>query len=267
MEIKNFSSFNESLYSMAASIAPSNYSKPVRNDEYIVKGVVIEFPDTTQLLFEVVREDYFSDKINYKISVPRNENPLWHISRDYKHTPQNTIQQFYIDVFGDSIQMENYQEFVFVRCWNTEEDFIENEWEGFIFKSDSDGGFYEIKMKFIIISNPLKQNLRYTPEYFKNSYLDKNTAMWAIRHFYQELPNGIKYSDLMILKRKFESYLINIDETKSIVNLRETKVEGTSLLSLIYALSLRDNNILKNLKLTSNNINQCPTNKLLDTLF
>jgi len=84
MEIKNFLSFTESLYSMAASIAPSNYSKPVRNDEYIVKGVVIEFPDTTQLLFEVVREDYFSDKINYTISTPRNENPLWRVSRDYK---------------------------------------------------------------------------------------------------------------------------------------------------------------------------------------
>lgn len=269
MGIKNFSLFNESVYSMAAAIAPENYIKPVYNNEYIVKGVVVEFPDTTQLLFEVISEDYFSDKINYTISVPRNENSLWSINRNYRLNPNITIQQFYINVFGNSIQMENYQEFVFVRCWNTPADFVENDWSGFIFKSDSDSGFYEIKMKFVIISNTLdrSQYRAYTPEYFKNSYLDKNTTMWILHHFYQELPNGIKYSDLMALRRKFESYLINIDESKSEVSLRETKIDGISLLSIIYALNLRDNNILKNLKLNGLMINKCPISSLLDTLF
>lgn len=267
MLIKEFSEFNESVYSMAARVAPSSFSKPATNNEYIVKSVLIKFPDTSELSFDIVSESYFSDKVNYTIKAPQTKN--W------------SIHNFFIEAFGDSIQMENYEEFVFVRCWNNPQDFAENEWQGYIFKSKDDVGFSEIDMKFRIwapnyILSPSQMN-NYTPDYFKNRFFDKQIMGIILTHYNRQLPNGIKYKDLLSLKRKFETYLMGIgvkdcpgtDKIKdgNVIDLIEAKIDGISLLTVIYALHLKDDTVLKNLNIDGRFITNCPIDKLLDTIF
>jgi len=262
-DVKEEKNLNESVYSMAARVAPSSFSKPATNNEYTVKSVLITFPDTSELTFDVATENYFSDKVNYTIKPPLSKN--W------------SIHKFYIDTFGDSIQMENYEEFVFVRCWNNPQDFAENDWQGYIFKSKSDVGFNEIDMKFRIWApNYTLSPNNYTPEYFKNKFFDKQVMGIILSHYNRQLPNGIKYSDLLVLKRKFETYLMGIGVSgcpgtdkiqDNKIDLIESKIDGISLLTVIYALHLKDNSILKNLNIDGRHITSCPVDKLLDTIF
>jgi len=252
----------ESIYSAAAMIAPEKYSQPGdHNSDYIVDKVLITFPDTTSLIFDIVNENYRSDKINYKIKIPKGE------TREYKLYPETTLQSLYIKIFGDSIQMENYQEFVFVRCWNNPQDFIDNDWNGYIFKSNGDSKFNEIFMEFNIKNIDKSYQLTQTAEFFKNSYLSKNSIGIILLNFLKDLPQGIDYKKLMDTKRKFESYLLNIDETKKI-DLIEEKIDGISIMSLIYAMQLKDIAILKNFNFgRDSNPRSCSVSKLLDILF
>ncbi len=263
-DVEGDKNINESVYSMAARVAPASFSKPATNNEYIVKSVLIKFPDTSELSFDIATESYFSDKINYTIKAPQTKN--W------------SIHQFFIEAFGDSIQMENYEEFVFVRCWNNPQDFAENDWHGYIFKSKNDVGFSEIDMKFNILApNYTITPSNYSPDYFKNKFFDKQIMGIILSRYNQQLPNGIKYSELMKLKRKFETYLMGIgvrdcpgtDKVKegNTIDLIDATIDGISLMTLIYALHIKDDTILKNLNIDGRLITNCPVDKLLDTIF
>ena len=46
------------------------------NSDYIVDKVLITFPDTTSLIFDIVNENYRSDKINYKIKIPKGNKRI-----------------------------------------------------------------------------------------------------------------------------------------------------------------------------------------------
>jgi hypothetical protein len=260
--VSNFSGYlSESIYSAAARIADPKFSKPATNNEYKVKSVKITFPDTTQLLFDIVHESYYSDKINYSIRVPYDDN-----NRELRLHPQNSIQALYIKAFGDCIQMENYEEYVFVRCWNTPEDFSDHNWNGYIFNGNKDGMFNEIAMRFIILPSDYNEQI-YPGDYFRNNYMNKNTISVILTNYVNQISSEMKYSKLMELKRKFESYLLNIDESKNI-DLIDTKIDNISLSSLIYALSLKDGKILKNSTLYQDgNLRSCKPSKLIDTLF
>jgi hypothetical protein len=258
MTIKDFKSF-ESMYSAAARLAPQ-YTKPVSNDEYRVSQVLITFPDTTQLLFDIYSENYNSDTINYKLQ-----------------SNTDRLQSLYINLYGDAIQMEDYQEFVFVRCWNNPGDFISNNWSGYIFHSDKDGPFYEIDMKFGIAKVYSSNNtglfdneVTYTKEYFKNQYFDRYTLSILLSHYNTDLPNGITYNKLMGIKKKIESWLL---DQSGDVNLYNVKFDGIPLLSLMYALHLKDRpfgkSVLKEINLSEviNSNGIISVEKLLDLLF
>ena len=234
--------FNESSYSMAAMIAPE-YTKPFRNNEYSVKGIKITFPDTTVLTFKVSSENYYSDIVNYRIT-----------------SDHGTLQEKYIKVYGDSIQMENYQEYVFVRCWNNPIDFTENDWSGYISKSDIDSGFNEVDMKFII------EDKNVDLEAFNNIYLSRFQLHSVMNHIISNVPNGINYKRLVILKRKFGSYLLDADEPQ-MVNIMDIKIDGVSLLSLIYYMQLKENETFKLFKMNNGKTVLCSISSLLDIIF
>lgn len=165
--------------------------------------------------------------------------------------------------------MENYEEYVFVRCWNNPQDFLENEWEGYMIPN-AGKGFNEVSLKFFIVPNMGCPPMSY--DYYKSSFgTDRNAMMWVLDNYYKELHLGIgktfiNYSDLRVLRRKFESYLLDLDETK-IISLINTKIDGISLMSIIYAMGLKDTSIFKNFKISSEKMNNCPVSKLLDTVF
>lgn len=251
--IKKFNIYTESIYSMASRIASPQFSKPVTNNEYKVLSVRILFPDSTEMSFPIVNESYFSNTQNYRIN---NTIDISDVDR-----LNSVLTKLYIDIFGNTIQMENYEEFVFVRCWNNEADFVENDWEGYIFNDKGESNFFEINMKFSTTSfNKNSYN------FFRNKYINKNTLLRILSVYKNECPNGINYKEFMNLKNKFESYLLNIDETND-VNLVQTRIDNKSLLSLLYCLHLRDNSIFQNFDINEYiNIN-APSKKLLDTLF
>ena len=63
--------------------------------------------------------------------------------------------------------MENYDEWIFVRCWNNAADFVENEWKGYVMQSDKDSQFFEIEMKFHIMGEPGESNNHFSTDHFK----------------------------------------------------------------------------------------------------
>lgn len=262
--VSNFTRYlSESIYSAAARIADPKYSRPATNNEYKVKSVKITFPDTTQLLFDIVHESYHSDKINYSIRVPYDDN-----NRELRLFPQNSIQALYIKAFGNCIQMEDYEEYVFVRCWNNPEDFSHHDWNGYIFNGDRDGMFNEVAMKFLVEPD-LYNEKKYSADFFKNTYMNKNTTGVILSHYAREVSSEMKYDRLLQLKRKFESYLLNLDESKNI-DLINTKIDNVSLSSLIYALSLKDTKMLKicsDSNIFQDELRNCRPSKLIDTLF
>ena len=238
--IKNFKSF-ESIYSMAARLASGQFTKPTRGNEYYVHRVLVTFPDTTQLSFEILSENYNSDIVNYKI----------------KSSQLGSLQSIYIDIFGDSIQMGDYQEFVFVRCWNNPSDFLVNDWDGYIFNSEKDSPFHEIDMKFGIgdYSDDSKfEGTKFSTKWFKNSYLDQNTLKRILTQYKSECPSGIDYITLKTLVRKLESYLL---DQSGEIDLNH-KISGISIISILYAahLKLRPNgmSVFDTIGLTSQTI-------------
>lgn len=235
MSINNFKKFNESVYSMAAAIGPDMFKNPATNRDYTVKKVLITFPDTTKLVFDIKSESYGNDKINYVIT---NDNDNSNIS----------LKDSYIKAFGSEIQMENYQEFVFVRCWNTPGDFIDNDWSGYIF---NDSGFNEIDMKFEVqLEDGYKhfKNNSYSVDYYKNNlFLNAITNIKIVQQYNKDFPTGIRYKKLLRLKRKFQSWLVNDVNEYHNVDLFTAKVDNVSLISVIYALHLKDKSVFENL--------------------
>lgn len=241
--IKSFQEFNESMYSVAARMVPQ-YTKPTQGNYWNVNQVIITFKDGTTLPFRISREDFYSQTLNYVLKQPED---------------RNSLQSLYISIYGNAIQMENYQEFVFVRCWNNEADFEENDWSGFIYRQDLDRGFHEIDMKFKINSEEII------------SYKNKYCSQWVMREILQQyiidFPKGIEYKEVISYKRKLQSWLLNIDETKTF-NLIQEKIEGKSIISILYSIQLKDEETIKRLSpLTEQKLVSCKSKDLLDTLF
>jgi len=239
---------------MAARLAPDEFTKPTRGNEYDVRRILITFPDTTEISFEVLSENYNSDIVNYRIKISQ----------------PGSLQSIYIDIFGDAIQMGDYQEFVFVRCWNNPVDFVKNDWEGYIFHSDKDGPFHEIEMKFGIGNFDSRfEGTKFSTNWFKNRYLDQYTLMRVLRQYKSECPNGIDYSTLKKMVRKLESYLL---EQSGEIDLNH-KINGISIISILYAahLKLKPNgkSVFDTIGLNSNTIQtgKLDFEKLADLFF
>ena len=248
--IKRFKSFNESMYSMAARLVPQ-YTAPTSGNNYVVNQAMIKFRDETILIFDIYRENYNDDKVNFILKDPKN----------------SSLQSLYIQLYGNSIQMEDYREYVFVRCWNNEIDFLENDWSGYIFKSESDNGFHEIDIKFSINNKWSDDQYHNTNEFFRSKVFDnKETLKSVLTSCLNEIPN-VEYSQIKVYKRKLQSYLLGLDESKNI-NLFYEKIDRISIISIIYAIQLKDESTLKNLgRISMQTLLNCPVTKLLDTLF
>ncbi len=143
MRIDSFTSFNENMYRVAARIVQNtkdglDFSQPHNND-YRVTHAKITYPDNTILEFPV-NEDIHSDIKTYEIRSYSDSNTS---------PSMVSINRIYLELFGSCIQFEDFSEYTLVRGYLNIADLNEHTFDGFIYDSESDSGFYEIKIKLL----------------------------------------------------------------------------------------------------------------------
>ena len=243
--IKKFLIFKESLYSAAAMLA-KNFTKPVTNIEYNVIMVKIKFPDSTEAIFKIKGEDVYSDKINYTIEMEEfnTKNSI------YK------LRACYLRSFGPNIQLENYNEFVLVRCWTNPIDFLENQWNGHMFNKGT--GLIDIEMKFYIqelLKNHMSRN-DMIDHYnsFRNPLIDIKYLSIMLDRYEKDISKK-SHQDVSRLILKLENSLWDIEKLDSI-SIEDEKINEVHIIAIVYAMMIRDNDMLKRWKTIENYIDE-----------
>jgi hypothetical protein len=211
------------------------------------------------MAFEVATENINSDILNFTIRVPE-------VTRTVS-TMSYMIGLRLLEIYGNGIQMDNYKEYIFVRCWNNPQDFIENDWDGYLVGKD--GRFVDIEMKFNIYLNYDVMDKIIQPEicygFRKNDFLPAATLLDILNKYVQDIKLRIPYYDLLKIKRRLESYVMRLEDNTDYINILEHKFENYTISSIIYALGMYDPKYLKSIK--GKNLNNMYISDFLDIFF
>jgi hypothetical protein len=163
--------------------------------------------------------------------------------------------------------MGNYNEYTFVRCWTNPQDFIENDWAGYLIGKD--GRFVDIEMKFNIRLNHDVMYKLVQPEipygFRGNDFLPASTLLDIINNYTREIETRLPYNELLKIKRRLESYVMRLEDTTDYINITSHKFENYTITSLIYALGMYDIKYLKAIK--GKNLQNMYISELLDIFF
>jgi hypothetical protein len=265
MSILNWKKFNENEYTKLATKLMGNmhknYAFTEPQDNFQIKYCTIQFPDDTIINFDC-QEFHNKDIGTFKLSLKRGENN----STNWKGA------QSYLNLYGNEIQFDDYNEYKMIRYYMNREDLFDTTFDGYIYgdgklgatdvritidKSNVSLDEPSIFLKSGLISNPLSRNL-----ILDKAFLSiKGKPAW--RNFFYDhkdetLQNFIDPIDTLSI------------ETNNKINPFEINYNGINLCGYIYLYQIiygfKDK--LEDVKFILNNINMyMDTEKILGVLY
>lgn len=210
--LKKYESEGVKLATYLMSDMDKKYNLTSPNDKRELKICQVQYPDGVIINYELI-ENYYSDvsTITLKIfTLPNNRY-------------SERFQQIYIDMYGDVIQFENFNEYKMIRFYMNIEDIYDVNFSAFLYPPEGVKGFTEVNFKFLDVNytygiknygpwyNDLYSiNLLQYMNTKKMSILKKSNNRLLAQHMFVEILEEINLSN----KSYIQEYSIDLDSSK-----------------------------------------------------
>jgi len=246
--LKRYNSVNENSVRLAADIFFSGKDGDWMsgiNEPFLIKECSIIFPDSTIMVFNVLKEDFDSEFLNLKIS-PKQD-----------YTNINSV--FYLSIYGDNIQFESLNEYKFVRKYLTKADILEHTFDAYIY-SDNHNGAFEIKLNILSPIDIGSMIMRPGIIGFHNNLMKSNTKTFVEKNknWKSDITNFFDdYTKIQALYSMIENKI----DSESIFEIKPCDIKIIDNLTIDGALYLK--NILsgiKNIEILKEILRDCNSN-------